>query len=417
MEHLNLIVTVLGGLILLLGLVSKRLEAGPIPPSVLALALGVLIGPQGIGLIDLAAIGQPERILEGAARLTLGIGLVGVALRVPRGFPRRHWGEMTVLILLAMALMWAVSTALVYLILGLPFWVAALIGAIVTATDPIAATPIASGQLAEANVPERIRNAVSFESGANDGLSYLFVFLPFLLLTRPQHEALSHWVTHTLLWEVGAATVFGLLLGYVAGKALQLAERHGTIEQKWRLAYTVALALFAVGAGRLIKTDELLIVFAAGAAFVQVVSGEDRANEEQGQEALNRFFSIPFFALFGMVIPWGEWAKLGWSGVLLAVAILLLRRPLPMLLLKPVLPSIRSRADALFTGWFGPIAVAAVYYATLMDHKLGDPLVWPVVSLVVFASALAHGISASPLTRLYGRHARGKTAESEDSAS
>ena len=188
--------------------------------------------------------------------------------------------------------MWVISTALVFLILGLPFWMAALIGAIITPTDPVAASPIVTGDEAEENIREPIRHTISFESGANDGLGYLFVFLPFLLLTRPTGEALSHWLAKTLLWEVGVATVLGLAIGYAAAKLLQMAEQRDAIKSEWRLVYTVALALFAVGAGRLIKSDEVLLVFAAGAMFTQVISQSDRQNEEHGQEAVNRFFAI-----------------------------------------------------------------------------------------------------------------------------
>ncbi len=126
---------------------------------------------------------------------------------------------------------------------------AALIGAIITATDPIAASPIVTGPVAEKNLPERLRHAISFESGANDGLSYLFVFLPFLLLTRPPHEAFSHWLLETLLWEVGVATLFGVGLGVAAGKLLQVSERREWISPHWRLVYTVALSLLGRGWG------------------------------------------------------------------------------------------------------------------------------------------------------------------------
>lgn len=405
MNDFNLIVALLGGVILLLGLGSQRLAMSPVPPTLIALIVGVLLGPQVLGLIDLAALGDPAFILERAARLTLGIGLIGVALRIPRTYPRQNWRELVVLIVLGMLLMWGISTLLVTLILGLPLWLAALIGAIITPTDPVAASPIVTGSTAEENIPERLRHTISFESGANDGLSYLFVFLPFLLLTRPPGAAFSHWLLHTLLWEVGVATLFGLLIGYLAGKLLQWSEQRDAIEGDWRLIYTAALALFAVGAGRLIQSDEVLVVFAAGAMFAQVVSSADRENEEQGQEAVNRFFAIPMFALLGLALPWAGWQALGWRGVLLAAALLLLRRPPVLLLLRPLLPSIRRVPDALFVGWFGPIAVAAIYYATLMEHRLGNPLVWHVVSLVICASVIAHGISGTPLTRWFGRTA------------
>lgn len=403
MNEFNTIVSLLGGIILVLGLASKKLAASALPSTILALAIGMVLGPEVFNLINLDEMGERSTLLERAARLTLGIGLVGVALRVPREFPRREWRGMLVLIGFGMLLMWAVSTGLVYFILGLPLWLAALIAAIVTPTDPVAASPVVTGSVAEENIPERVRDTISFESGANDGLSYLFVFLPFLMLTRPASEALSHWLSHTLLWEVGVATVFGLVLGYSAGKLLQAAERNGTIKRDWRLIYTAALALLAVGAGKLIKSDEVLLVFAAGAMFTQVVNSDDRENEEHGQEAINRFFVVPIFILLGTALPWSGWLSLGWRGVVLVTAILLLRRPPVLLLLRPLVPTIRSRGDALFIGWFGPIAVAAIYYAMLMEHRLGEPLIWDVVSLVICGSLLAHGVSGAPLTRLYGR--------------
>ncbi len=278
------------------------------------------------GFIDLQEIGERSRILEGAARLTLGIGLVGVALSIPRGYVRRNWREMTVLIGAAMPLMWCISTLLLFWLLTLPFWMAALVGAIVTATDPVASTPVVTGELAEKHVPKRIRHAISIESGANDGIAYLFVFLPFLLMTGPAEERIMHWLTHTLLLEVGGATLFGLALGCAAGKLLEWAERRSLIGPDWRLVYTAALALLAAGGGRLIGSDELLVVFATGVAFVQVVSSSERANEEVGQEAVNRFFAVPLFALLGTAIPWDGWMQLGWPGVLTALAVLLLRR-------------------------------------------------------------------------------------------
>jgi NhaP-type Na+/H+ or K+/H+ antiporter len=406
MNDFNAIVALIGGTALLLGLGSKWLARSPVPPTLLALVTGVIFGPEILNIVDPEAMGDRTSLMEKAARLTLGIGLVGVALRIPREYPRRRWREMLLLISIAMVLMWAISTALVFLILGLPFWLAALIGAIITPTDPVAASPIVTGKEAEENIPEPIRHAISFESGANDGLGYLFVFLPFLLLTRPAGEALSHWLTRTLLWDVVVATLVGLVIGYAASRLLQVAEQRDAIKQEWRLVYTVAMALFAIGVGRLIKSDEVLLVFAAGVMFTQVISQSDRQNEEHGQEAVNRFFAIPIFVVLGTVLPWRGWLELGWPGLLLVIGVLLLRRPPVLLLLRPLLRDIRSTSEALFVGWFGPIAVAALYYASLMEHRTGEAVIWHVVSLVICGSVVAHGLTGAPLTRALGRRRR-----------
>ena len=398
----NTLITVIGALVLVLGLASKKLEKSALSPTLLALIAGVLLGPQAADILDLNELGGRAKFLETAARLTLGIGLVSVALRVPKEFVRRNWRSIFSFIGLGMAGMWLISSAFVYLLLGVPFWMAALIGAILAPTDPVAATPIVTGSLAEKNIPESVRDSISFESGANDGLSYLFVFLPVLMITKPPSDAFWHWMTHTLLWQVVAATLLGLALGFLAGWLLRLSEGRNLIGENWRLVYTAALGLIAIGGGKLIHTDEVLVVFAAGAAFTQIVSQEDRGKEEHGQEAVNRFFSIPMFALLGAAIPWEGWFDLGWRGIALAAAVLLLRRIPVVLLLKGLLPGAQGPKDALFVGWFGPIAVAAVYYASLTEHRLSEPIIWDVVSLVVCASAIVHGLTGAPLTRRYG---------------
>jgi NhaP-type Na+/H+ or K+/H+ antiporter len=73
------------------------------------------------------------------------------------------------------------------------------------------------------------------------------------------------------------------------------------------------------------------------------------------------------------------------------------------LLLQPLLPSLRYRREALFNGWFGPIGIAALFYAAEGSQLTGVHLVWTIVSLVVFASIVLHGASATPLLHYYGR--------------
>jgi hypothetical protein len=95
-------------------------------------------------------------------------------------------------------IMWLVSGLLVYVIFGLPFWEAMLVGAVITPSDPVVSTSVVTGKVAEENLPERIRNSLSTESVANDGLAYPFVLLPILILTKTPTEALSEWLIRVL---------------------------------------------------------------------------------------------------------------------------------------------------------------------------------------------------------------------------
>ena len=312
-----------------------------------------------------------------------------------------------------MPLMCVITGLLVWWIFDLPFWVAMLIGAVAAPTDPVVSTSIVTGVVAEENIPARLRHIISTESGLNDGLGYPFVMLPILLLTRPSGEALSHWILHTLVWAVGAAVVVGVLLGYGAGRLLNWAEEKELIERKSILAYSIALSLLALGVVHLMKSDGILAVFVAGIAFDGIVNSNQREESEHIQEAIDRFFTLPIFLLLGLVLPWQEWFQLGWKGLLIVVAILLLRRLPAMLALSPLMKPLHGFSDALFVGWFGPLGVAALYYSHLAERLTGNHQVWVVSSLLIVASIFVFGMSGAPLSKLYGRRFQNNHHQSE----
>lgn len=221
MSNLNVALAVVGGLLLMLGMLTNLIKRTIfVSEPLVALLAGVLVGPAVLGLLDLSSFGKWEEILEGAGHLTLAVALMGVALRLPVGYLSRNWRTLAVLLGLVMPLMWLSSGLLAYLILGLSFPLAMLLGAVVTPTDPVVSSSVTTGDPAERNLPGRLRHAISAESGYNDGLAYPFVLLPILLLARPPGEALTHWLVHTILLEVGLAVVLGALVGYGTGKVL-----------------------------------------------------------------------------------------------------------------------------------------------------------------------------------------------------
>ena len=395
----------IGGLLLLLGMLGGVLKKRtPVSEPLLALLAGVLIGPAALGAIDLADLGDQTLILEEAALVTLGVALVGVALRLPVRYSSGNWRLLFVLLGVVMPLMWIAGGLLAYLILGVSFWVALLIGAIVTPTDPVVASSIVAGGVAERNLPASLRHAISSESGFNDGLALPFVVLPVLVLTEPPGEVLGHWLTQTVLLEIVAGAVLAALMGYAAGKTLRWAERKETMERTSLLTISLALSLTVLGATELLHLNGVLAAFVAGIVFNFAGSSDAKESQEEVQEAISRFFDLPIFVLLGMALPWKGWLELGWRGPLLVVAVLVLRRLPAVLVLRPLLGPLRGRLkDVLFLGWFGPIGAAALYYAAFSLKETGIEEAWVVGSLIICASVLVHGVSATPLTKLYGR--------------
>lgn len=408
MNNLNGALALGAGVVLMLGLVSGYIKNRLwISEPVIALAIGIVLGPPILNLVetDLSREHQNAALRE-AARVTLAISVMGAALRLPYAYEFRRWRELAVVLGLGMPLMWLASSAVIYLVLGLPVLLALLVGAVLTPTDPVVADSIVTGQTADRCLPGRLRHAISAESGANDGLALLLVMLPVSLLHYQPGAAAVHWLNEILVRQLLAGVVVGLAMGWLAGRCLRWAYRQPFSERTSILGAGLALALTVLAIDRLLGTAAVLAVFIAGLVFNRTVAAREDAWHEHVQEAIGRFFDIPIFIFFGVVLPWREWLELGWVGVLVAVLVLALRRLPTWWLLSPLLPSLRSRRDVLFNGWFGPIGIAALLYATEIRHEVeqGDT-VWAIASLVVFASIVVHGITATPLTRLYGRYA------------
>ncbi|WP_029032531.1 cation:proton antiporter [Salinarimonas rosea] len=403
MSQLDLTLAVAAGVVLLLGVASRLLKRSPFQESLVAVLVGLAVGPFALGLIDVAAWGEEPRVLEQAARFTLAIGLMGVALRLDKAGLRRLGRPIGWLLTAGMLGMWLASSALAAWLLGLSVWTALLVGAVITPTDPVVASSIVTGDFAKSHLPERVRDTVSAESGANDGLAYLFVTLPIVVLSADVADPLRRFVVERLLVGVGLAVIVGVGVGWLAASLLARAKRHGLIESHSLLTYTVALSLLTLGLAALARADALISVFLAGLVFNLRSDITQQHQEENIQEAVNKLFTLPMFVILGAALPLDAWAAIGWPLLAFVVAVLALRRPLVLAALAPVLKRPLVPRDVAFLGWFGPIGVAAIYYAAYCWHHLDDPTAWHAASAAIFASIIAHGATTSGLTRAYAR--------------
>ena len=405
MKELNIALLAIGGLTLALSLVAGLMHSKVyfLSEPMAAVLLGVALGPIGLDLLHLAALADPFTVVEQFARLTVGLAVMAAALRLPRRYFRDRLRSMAVVLVPGMIGMWLVSGLVVYAPLRVPLWIALLVGAIVTPTDPVLAGTIVTGTAAEEHIPDPIRDLLSGESGANDGLAYPLVFLPILVLEHPPGRALADWLVETLLWEVGAAVLIGAAVGAAAGWVERESREHAFLEETALLSVTVAFTFAVLGGVKLLGSDGILAAFVAGLLFNRFADATDEADEQKVQETVLRLFTFPIFVFFGTLLPWDRWAALGWVGVALPAGVLLLRR-LPMIAaFRWFVTPVDREVDALFAGWFGPIGIAALFYATVAHREVGHELIWPAASLVIASSVLVHGVTATPLTKLYGR--------------
>lgn len=398
---------VAGVTLLLVALLSAMLPRLLLTGVLPALVAGVVLGPDAAGVVDPAAwTGDSRRLLEEVARVTLAVSLVGAGLALTRADLRRNLARVGSLLSAGMVGMWLFTSLGAWLLLDLPGWSALLLGAIVTPTDPVVASTLVTGRMAQANVPRRLRASLLAESGGNDGLALPFVALAGLMATLPASDALADWSVEALR-GVGVGVGVGLALGWVTGRLAEMLVVRGEIEESGLLGLGIALALTALGVTHLAGGSGILACFAAGLAFSAVL--EKHVREELGnvQEALTRFLTLPLFLLLGAMLPWGDWRALGWSGVAFAAWALLVRRPVPVMaaLARSSLPA----RERMWLAWSGPIGAAAVYFALHAGEYGADGYgtVYAAALLAVCASVVAHSLTATPAVRwVAGRRLR-----------
>lgn len=400
---LNVMLAAMGGLAVVLGLLSRRLREWPISEPLAALAVGVALGPTGFGVIELPA-GETDHILTVAARLALALSLMAVALRFPTHVYLRNVRAVALLITIVMVGMAAIGAGLGVAILGIPLAHAWLLGAAIAPTDPVLASSVVTGEPAEQSLPERLRAIISGESAANDTLAFPLVVLGVVAVSA---TTLSGGLTQ-IATKLLVGVVLGAAIGAAAGRALLFVERDHDLEHSAFLALTLSLALFSLGAVHLAGGEGILGVLATGLAYNHFISRADRREEWEVQEAINRFLVLPVFALLGMALPTEHWAVVGLAAVPFLLGVFLLRR-LPLLLLVRR-PLQLSTSEALFAGWFGPIGVAALYYlAHGRENSHVSEEVWAAGTLAIVASTIVHGVTATAGRRAFAR--RQSTAE------
>lgn len=398
----EIVVLVVAGLGLAVAAVSQRMDALPLSWPLLGLVAGVLAGPEVVGLVDVGVVGEGGAVLREVALVLLAVSMMAIALRYPWSEVVGHWRPVALLLVVAMPLMAMTSALVAWAVLGpaagIGFATAMLLGAAVCPTDPVLASSVVTGDLAERDVSGRTRRLLSLESGANDGLA-----LPLVVAAIGIGGTLTagEAATEALRGALGGV-LLGAGVGLLAARAVRYGEQHGATKPAPVLVFTIVLALGVLAGARLLGVGEVLAVFSAGLALNATWSGGDRVRAVTIDEAVNHYAVLPLFVLLGAALPWAAWTATGWPIVLLLVVGVMALRRVPLLL--ALLPLHLAVRDRLFLGWFGPVGVSGLYYLLEVGHRVeGAELIVTSGVAVVAASTVAHGLTGSPGRILYRR--------------
>ncbi|KAI9271542.1 Sodium/hydrogen exchanger family-domain-containing protein [Phascolomyces articulosus] len=422
-SQFTIAVAVLSGFIVFFGYVSMFLkERLFLSEAFVALLVGIIAGPLVSNGINPYGWDNNDEITKQLTRCIIAIQVMAVGIELPKHYLKKEWLTMFMLLFPVMLFMWLVSGLFIYLLLE-----SLVIAACICPTDPILANSVVKGRFAEKHVPAHIRNALSAESGANDGLGFPFLFLAIFLLGEDNvGVAIGKWIYETCLFQIALSCIIGIVVGYVARKMLQWSERHHLIDKPSFLSFAIALSLFLMSMTGFSGSDDVLACFAAGNAFSWDDWFRKETEEAHFQDVIDMMLNLAIFVYIGAIIPWWSFhdPNLGltpWRLVVIAILILVFRRLPVVLLLKPVMPAMKTYREAVFSGWFGPMGVGAVFLSKIAKEEMeqvyptaeGQPLpvatqiINPVVLFIVMSSVFVHGTTI-PLFKL-GKRIRSRT--------
>lgn len=193
---------------------------------------------------------------------------------------------------------------------------------------------------------------------------------------------------------------------------MKFAEAKKLIDRQSFVAQYISLAVFSIGFTTLLGSDDLLSAFACGTAFAWDGFFNKATEDAEFSNVIDLLFNCAAFIYIGAIIPFDsfndhtihiDW----WRLLVLAILILLLRRIPAILALYKFIPDIKTFREAIFSGWFGPMGVGAIFIATLAKTRLPEGAaekdteqvdllresIMPIVSFLVLASIVTHGLS------------------------
>jgi NhaP-type Na+/H+ or K+/H+ antiporter len=424
---------ILGLSLLLATLLPHLTRRVALSPPMVLVAVGLAIGL--LPLSDDVSL-QPEdnrELITHVTEFTVLVSLMGVGLAIDRILHLRSWRSWRTwspvwrMLLVAMPLTILGTMLIGWWVAGLAPAVALLLGAVLAPTDPVLASDVQVGEpltddVAEAEAEDGveedddIRFSLTAEAGLNDGLAFPFVHLALLLLAGGFGLAdAGAWLGWYVVGKIAIGVAVGLGAGWLLGRqAFHARKEELRLADAGEPLLAVAALLASYGAAELVGGYGFLAVFVCAVRLRASDRGNAYHRAMHGVvERLERLMTLLILLVLGMAMTRGLLDHLDWRGVAVALALVLVVRPLAGWVALAVLPRAEhedgglDRGEMAAVAFFGVRGVGSLFYlgyAVTHEHVPDEPWLWSTVAFTIIVSVILHGVTATPaMARLDAR--------------
>jgi cell volume regulation protein A len=309
----------------LIGFLAQKIR---IPDVALFLIVGMLIGPQALGLVDIKADSALNQII-----LLFGSSYIlfdgGASLRF--SVLKQVWITIVVIATVGVVITAAITGIAAYYVLGVPLLVALLLGATLASTDPATLVPI----FRQIRIRDRVAQTVMSESAFNDAMGAIITFGILAVAMGTGEFSLASSLLDLFRQSVlGIAA--GAVLGYLA--ALLIAHERWGFLTEYAPVVTLVAVIGAYFAADGMQASGFMAVFVFGIVLgnrdsfgCSMEAGEARKLEEY--VATTAFIMRLFiFILLGAQVDFGLMKQYGWGGIAVVAVLMLVARPVTVFL-------------------------------------------------------------------------------------
>ncbi len=377
------------------GIIAQVIGAFIGIPSIVPLfVLGIVIGPDVLGFLNPKVFGDG---LETIIKLSVAIILFEAGLNLDKEEIKKHRKVILPLITYGGLITMFLAAFFCELILGLPWSRAFLFGSLVIVTGPTVIHPL----LRRVRVESRLKNVLESEGVFIDPVGAIIAIFVFELVVEK-----SSSFTHSLslvFARLGIGALIGVVGGYLIGK----------IVKKWSLLLEEFVELFvlasALGVYALSEALSVESGLMAAVASGAILGNMDIPEEEPLRKFKGKLSILVISILFVLLaanLELQHIVSLGWAGLLVVVAVLLIVRPVEIFF-TTFGTDLHPREKA-FLSYICPRGIVAASVSSIFAIQLqnrglqGGDAVQGLVFLTIGISVLLQGTTANTVAKMLG---------------
>jgi len=388
----------LAGFILAVGTAASLLAQKLSMPDVAIFPLiGMVIGPQALGLLDLKADSALNQVI-----LLFGASYIlfdgGASLRL--GVLKQVWITIVVMATVGVAITAGLTGIAAHYVLGVPLLAALLLGATLASTDPATLVPI----FKRISVRDRVAHTVISESALNDATGAITTFAVLAVAMGTGEFSLKSSLLD-LLKELIIGIASGAALGYLA--ALLIAHERLSFLAEYAPVVTVAAVIGAYFAADGMHASGFTAVFVFGIVLgnqnifgFEMKSGEARKLEEY-VTTTSFVIRLFIFILLGAQVDFGLMNQYLMGGIIVVAIFMLIVRPLTVFVCAlPDRQAQWSLNEMLFMCWTRETGVIPAALAGLLLGMKAPGA--QMIASVTFIAVLTTILIQAPTTKWLG---------------